>query len=95
MKDFYTFQIFFFFFAFAGGPPVSVHPGLQSFVQADVGAVLAGAVADPGREGFLGEDHRALVAEERHHVRGQSPTVLQRVSGNGQRIQNNEDRRRT
>lgn len=60
-----------------GGPSVSVHPGLQSFVQADVRVVLAGAVADPGREGFLREDHRALIAEERHRVRDQGSTILQ------------------
>lgn len=51
-----------------GGPSVPFHPGIQSFVQADVRAVLAGAMADPGREGFLGEDRHALVAEERHRV---------------------------
>lgn len=75
----------------AGGPPVSVHPGLQGFVQADVGAVLAGAVADPGREGSLREDRPAPVAEERHRVRDQGPAVLQRVPGNGQRIEDGED----
>lgn len=68
----------------AGGPPVPVHPRLQGVVQAGVGAVVARGMAESGREGFLREDHRPLLAEERHRVRGQSSTVLQRVPGNGQ-----------
>lgn len=60
----------------AGGPPVSVHPGLQSFVQADVRPALPGVVAEPGREDSLGEEHGALSSEERHRVRDQSPALL-------------------
>lgn len=79
------------YFVIPGGSSVAVHPGLQGFVQTDVRAVVAGGMADPGRQGFLREDHRALVAEEGHRVRDQSATVLQRVPGNGQRIEDGED----
>lgn len=77
----------------SGWPAVSVHPGLQGFVQADVRAVLPRSMAGSGCEGPLWKKHGALGSEERHRLRDQSPSVLQRVPGHGQRVPNGKDNR--
>ena len=77
-----------------GGPSVPVHPGLQSYIQAVLGAALTGALAEPGREGPLGAQHGAGGPEEGHRLRDQGAAVLQRVPGHGQRVADGAHHRR-
>lgn len=78
-------------FTFLGRSSVPVYPGLQSSVQADIRTALPRTLADPGCEGPFWAQYRSCHTQEGHCVWNQGPALLQRVSRNGQWIQDSTD----